>query len=171
MALNPTKCQAIVVGKNMKRRENTGSIPPMVFCDSITPWSFDNGDLCYFDLNAELLNKLDPLLNNCIRFMFNLRKYGYVSVLRSQLQWLLILLRRNQRALISLFSFLRYSISLTYFLIPICISFPLITSDNLLLLCSVPKTLHFLCKRCYYGVRSHLKSGCLLTVIQYIHLK
>lgn len=32
----------------------------------------------YFELNADLLNRLDRFLNNSIRFVFNLRKYGHV---------------------------------------------------------------------------------------------
>lgn len=44
----------------------------------------DYGNVCYFDLNAELFNKLDPLLKNCIQFIFNLREYDHVSALHSQ---------------------------------------------------------------------------------------
>lgn len=39
----------------------------------------DYGDVCYLNLNADLLAKLDRILNNCIRFFFNLRKYDPVS--------------------------------------------------------------------------------------------
>ena len=66
----------------------------------------DYGDVCCFDLNADLLNKLDRLLNNCIRFIFNLRKYDHVSLYRSQLNWLPIRKRRNMRALTTLYSIL-----------------------------------------------------------------
>ncbi|CAH1645617.1 unnamed protein product [Spodoptera littoralis] len=66
----------------------------------------DYADVCYYDLNADLLNKLDRLLNNCIRFVFNLRKYDHVSAHRMQLKWLPIRQRREQRALTTLFSFL-----------------------------------------------------------------
>ena len=64
----------------------------------------DYGDVCYYDLNADLLNKLDRLLNNCIRFVFNLRKYDHVSTHRSLLKWLPIRQRRALRALTTLFS-------------------------------------------------------------------
>lgn len=50
----------------------------------------DYGDVFYFDLNVDLLNKIDQLLNNCIEFVFNLRKHDNVFTLLSQLQWLLI---------------------------------------------------------------------------------
>lgn len=39
----------------------------------------DYGDVSYFDLNAEILNKLDLFLNSCIRL-----QYGHVSALRSE---------------------------------------------------------------------------------------
>jgi hypothetical protein len=66
----------------------------------------DYGDVCYPDLNGELLDKLDRLLNNCIRFIFCLRKYDHVSSFRSQLGWLPIRLRRKIRLLCTLFSIL-----------------------------------------------------------------
>jgi hypothetical protein len=67
----------------------------------------DYGDVCYPDLNEELLNKLDRLLNNCIRFVFCLRKYDHVSSYRSKLGWLPIRQRRNLRMLCFLFSILQ----------------------------------------------------------------
>lgn len=66
----------------------------------------DYGDMCYFDLNADLLNKLDRLLNNCIRFVFNLRKYDHISQHRSSLNWFPIRIRRQMRALTTLYSLL-----------------------------------------------------------------
>ncbi|KAJ8728174.1 hypothetical protein PYW08_016559 [Mythimna loreyi] len=66
----------------------------------------DYGDVCYFDLNAVLLDKLDRLLNNCIRFIYNLRKYDHVSSYRTELKWMPIRQRRNLRALTTLFSLL-----------------------------------------------------------------
>ena len=74
----------------------------------------DYGDVCYFDLNADLLNKLDRLLNNCIRFVFNLRKYDHVSTFRSTLKWFPIRQRRVMRALTTLFSLLTSSTSPIY---------------------------------------------------------
>lgn len=74
----------------------------------------DYGDVCYYDLNADLLNKLDRLLNNCIRFVFNLRKYDHVSAHRSLLKWLPIRQRRALRALTSLFSLLNNPSSPSY---------------------------------------------------------
>lgn len=42
----------------------------------------------YFDLKVDLLNKLNGLLNNFIRYIFKLRKYDYVSAVSSRLKWL-----------------------------------------------------------------------------------
>lgn len=39
----------------------------------------DYADVCYPDLTEELLDKLDRLLNLCIRYIFGLRKYDHVS--------------------------------------------------------------------------------------------
>lgn len=69
----------------------------------------------YYDLNADLLNKLDRLLNKCIRFVYKLRKYGNVSTFRSQLNWLTIRQRRSMRALTTLFSFLNSPSPPAYF--------------------------------------------------------
>lgn len=97
----------------------------------------DYGDVCCYDLNADLLDKLDRLLNNCIRFVFNLRQYDHVSALRSQLQWLPIRQRRSLRALTSLLN----SPSLPEYLVPhfrfLCSNHDrsLRSTDNLLLLC------------------------------------
>lgn len=66
----------------------------------------DYADVCYSDLSQELLNKLDRLLNNCIRFIFGLRKYDHISSYRSQLKWLPIRLRRSLRCLCMLFTIL-----------------------------------------------------------------
>lgn len=66
----------------------------------------DYADVCYSDLSQELLNKMDRLLNNCIRFIFGLRKYDHVSSFRSQLKWLPIRYRRSLRSLCMLFSIL-----------------------------------------------------------------
>lgn len=74
----------------------------------------DYGDVCYPDLNEELLDKLDRLLNNCIRFIFCLRKYDHVSSFRSQLHWVPIRQRRNGRMLCSLYSILNDPLSPEY---------------------------------------------------------
>ena len=64
----------------------------------------DYGDVCYFDLNVVLLDKLDRVLNNCIRYIYNLRKYDHVSSFRAELNWLPIRQRRSLRVLTTLFS-------------------------------------------------------------------
>lgn len=164
VAVNPNKCQAIIIGSPRSMAKVDGaSLPPVLFDGTIVPFStevkdlglhidstlnwrtqvasvsqkvtgtlralyrlknflprntktmlvqslifpiIDYGDVCYYDLNADLLNKLDRLLNYCIRFVFNLRKYDHVSEHRSLLKWLPIRQRREQRALTTLFSFL-----------------------------------------------------------------
>ena len=68
----------------------------------------DYGDVCYFDLNAVLLDKMDRVLNNCIRYIFNLQKYDHVSDFRAELKWLPIRQRRSLRALTMLFSLLNW---------------------------------------------------------------
>lgn len=63
-------------------------------------------DTCFLDLSEDLLNKLDRLLNTCIRFIFNLRKYDHVSKYRTKLNWLPIRERRSIRILCLLFNIL-----------------------------------------------------------------
>ena len=164
VAVNPDKCQAIIVGSHRSIcKLGFVSLPPITFNGMVIPLSpsvkdlglqidatlswknqvanvsrkvtgtlrslyrlknllpsntksmlvqalifpiIDYGDVCYFDLNADLLNKLDRLLNNCIRFVFNLRKYDHVSEYRLLLKWLPIRQRRSMRALTTLFSLL-----------------------------------------------------------------
>lgn len=164
VAVNPNKCQAIIIGSSRSLSKLDGTtLPPVLFNSTVVPFSsdvkdlglhidssmkwhtqvarvsqkvtgtlralyrlknflpsstktmlvqslifpiIDYGDVCYFDLNADLLDKLDRLLNYCIRFVFNLRKYDHVSEHRSLLKWLPIRQRREQRALTTLFSFL-----------------------------------------------------------------
>lgn len=66
----------------------------------------DYADICCLDLTEELLNKLERLLNTCIRFIFGLRKFDHISEHRSKLKWLKIRDRRNARILGLLFSIL-----------------------------------------------------------------
>lgn len=64
-----------------------------------------DGDVCYYGLNADLLNKYDRLLNNCIRFVFNLSKYDHVISLPLKLNWLPF----HQRPHIRANNFLHYT--------------------------------------------------------------
>lgn len=64
----------------------------------------DYADVSYLDLNENLLDKLDRLLNLCIRFIFGLRKYDHISEYRARLNWLDIRRRRNAHTLSLLFS-------------------------------------------------------------------
>ncbi|XP_022816535.1 peroxisomal multifunctional enzyme type 2-like [Spodoptera litura] len=135
IAVNPSKCQAIILGSSrIFGRIDSATVPPLLYdgaiislssdvkdlglhidnnltwrvqiagvCKRVTgtlrslyrlknflPSStkimlvrslvfpiIDYADVCYYDLNADLINKLDRLLNNCIRFIFNLRLYFF----------------------------------------------------------------------------------------------
>ncbi|KOB76606.1 putative RNA-directed DNA polymerase from transposon BS [Operophtera brumata] len=68
----------------------------------------DYADVAFLDLSEDLLNKLDRLMNTCIRFIFCLRKYDHVSIFRAKLKWLQIRERRNLRTLCVLFSNVRW---------------------------------------------------------------
>lgn len=46
----------------------------------------DYADICCLDLTEELLSKLDRLLNNCIRFIYGLRKFDHVSEFQNEAQ-------------------------------------------------------------------------------------
>lgn len=74
----------------------------------------DYADICCLDLTEELLSKLDRLLNNCIRFIYGLRKFDHVSEYRAKLKWLSIRERRKLRILCLLFSILYDPISPEY---------------------------------------------------------
>lgn len=52
------------------------------------------GDMCYFELNADVLNKLDRLLNKCDRFIFD--KHSHIFTYWTQVPWLPI--RRQRRS-------------------------------------------------------------------------
>lgn len=66
----------------------------------------DYADVAFLNLSEDLLNKLDRLMNTCIRFIFCLRKYDHVSNFRAKLKWLPIRERRNLRTLCVLYSVL-----------------------------------------------------------------
>jgi hypothetical protein len=48
---------------------------------------FDYVDVCYLDLSEDLRNKLERLQNFAIIFIYNLRKFIYVSEYRFKLNW------------------------------------------------------------------------------------
>lgn len=64
----------------------------------------DYVDVCYSDLTQLLLNRLEILLNNCIRFIFRLRKFDHISFYRSKIKWLPLAKRRKVRMLCMLYS-------------------------------------------------------------------
>lgn len=74
----------------------------------------DYADICYLDLSEGHLNKLDRLLNACIRFIFCLRKYDHVSEYRLKLKWLKIRERKKVRILGLLYSILNNPYSPSY---------------------------------------------------------
>ena len=74
----------------------------------------DYGDACCLDLNKDLLNKLERILNTCIRFVYGLRKYDRISSCRRQLGWLSVVDRRRSRVLCLLYSILFDPQSPTY---------------------------------------------------------
>lgn len=66
----------------------------------------DYADVCYPDINEDVLNRLDRLLNVLIRFVFGLRKYDHISKYREQLKWLNIRSRRSVHILLLLYNIL-----------------------------------------------------------------
>lgn len=64
----------------------------------------DYADVCYTDATEEQLNKLERLLNLCIRYIYGLRKYDHVSNFRFKLKWLNIRYRRNAHAVCLLYN-------------------------------------------------------------------
>lgn len=66
----------------------------------------DYADVCYSDATEEQLNRLERLLNLCIRYIYGLRKYDHVSQFRVQLKWLNIRSRRNAHIVFLLYNVL-----------------------------------------------------------------
>lgn len=133
----------------------------------------DYADVCYPDLNEDLLNKLDRILNNAIRFIFCLRKFDHISSYRSQLNWLPIRQRRQLRLLCTLYTILMNPNSPEYLKSKfqyLCESHnerPL-RSANSLSLFVLPSFIlaiclnHSLCTPCASGIVSLMLSGGLL---------
>lgn len=162
IAVNPNKCQAIILGSSrILARLDLGTLEPVIYNNVVIPYAshvknlglhidpslnwnvqvaevsrkvtntlralhrfkfflplktkvllmqtlvlpiLDYADVCYLDVNEAYLSKLDRLLNNCIRFIFGLRKYDHISEYRERLGWLTIRERRYSRVLSTLFS-------------------------------------------------------------------
>ncbi|KAJ2939918.1 hypothetical protein O0L34_g6624 [Tuta absoluta] len=66
----------------------------------------DYGDVAFLDLSQELLNRMERLQNQCIRFVFGLRKFDHVSEFRERLGWLPIRQRRDLHILSLLYNVL-----------------------------------------------------------------
>jgi hypothetical protein len=47
----------------------------------------DYCDIVYCDVNAEMESKLEKLVNACIRYVYNLKKYDHVSQYYNVLKW------------------------------------------------------------------------------------
>ncbi|KAJ2951962.1 hypothetical protein O0L34_g4221 [Tuta absoluta] len=66
----------------------------------------DYGDVAYLDLTEEHLSKMERLQNQCIRFVFGLRKFDHITEYRERLKWLPIRRRRDLHTLSLLFNVL-----------------------------------------------------------------
>lgn len=85
-----------------------------ILVNSILLPILDYADVCYPDATEEQLNKLERLLNLCIRYMYGLRKYDHISHYRTQLKWLNIRHRRNTHILCLLYNILHHPLSPHY---------------------------------------------------------
>jgi hypothetical protein len=64
---------------------------------------FDYGDLVFFHMKGVLEAKLEVAQNNCIRFIFNLRRFDSISTYRTRLGFLKPKLRRKMRMSVLLY--------------------------------------------------------------------
>ena len=100
---------------SLKRLQNFISLQTKVYlCQTLLLPILDYGDVCYPDLNEDLLTKLERLQNLCIRYIFGLRKFYDVSEFRSRLNWVGIRDRRNIHALTLLFNIIHNPNSPSY---------------------------------------------------------
>jgi hypothetical protein len=56
---------------------------------------FDYCDVVYCDANKEMEVRLSKMLNACVRYVYNLRKFDHVSEFYNKLKWLRIEERRE----------------------------------------------------------------------------
>lgn len=100
---------------SLKRLQNFLPLPTKItlVCSLLMP-IIDYADVCYTDVTECLLNKLERLLNLCIRFVFGIRKYDHVTRYRTQLKWLNIRNRRNVHTLTLLYNILHNAWSPEY---------------------------------------------------------
>lgn len=99
----------------MKRMQNFLPFSAKItLVNSILLPIIDYADVCYCDATEEQLNKLERLLNVCIRYVFGLRKYDHISHYRSQLKWLKIRFRRDTHLLCLLYNILNNPLSPHY---------------------------------------------------------
>lgn len=129
----------------MKRMQNFLPFSAKItLVNSILLPIIDYADVCYCDATEDQLNKLERLLNVCIRYVFGLRKYDHISAYRSQLKWLKIRFRRDTHILCLLYNILHNPMSPSYLkerFCPLsCSDRPSRSSQHLLLKTPVHKT-------------------------------
>ena len=74
----------------------------------------DYADVCCTDITEALLDKLERLLNLCIRYIYGIRKYDHVSQYRAELKWLNIRNRRNVHVACMIYKILNCTLSPEY---------------------------------------------------------
>jgi hypothetical protein len=78
------------------RLVNSLIVPHIDFCDIV-----------YCDANGEIEYKLEKLLNSCIRYVYNLRKFDHISKFYNLISWLRISERREFHVLCFVYKILR----------------------------------------------------------------
>jgi hypothetical protein len=85
----------IALNQLYKFRNNTPVKTRIQLVKSLIYPIMDYCSIIYCDASLELENKLDKLVNNCIRYIFDLRKYDHISAYYDELGWLRISERRD----------------------------------------------------------------------------
>jgi Reverse transcriptase (RNA-dependent DNA polymerase) len=80
-------CFAILKPLFRNRKFLSQNVRLILIQSLITP-KFDYCDIVFMHMSINLQNKLQKMLNLCIRFIFNLRKYDHISLYQKKLKWL-----------------------------------------------------------------------------------